>query len=291
MEKKIKKGVLISTIIIVVLSLVLVFLLFKFVSVKQLADKKAAKILAENGVEVNNKTKNTTKLNDGNYTTYNEFDLNKVLEDLGVNNETQNANQVIDNVTSNIATQDQSNPLYNVGSLGAELDPGDLMMFTDLLNKADYNPFVAQTYSRIEEINFYKIFYTGAGDISTREQNLADEYREVAGYDATLDITKIRVSYIEELLQKRIGKVPDNWRAFFKTGTDKNDLKYSDKYGAYYFEHDDTNYTTVKVVKGFVNGNTYTLIYQGVYSSNKTGTVTLNKQDNGEYTFVSNYAN
>ena len=291
MEKKIKKGVIISTIIIVVLSLVLVFLVFKFVSVKQLADKKAAKILAENGVEVNNKTKNTTKLNDGNYTTYNEFDLNKVLEDLGVNNETQNANQVIDNAVANITTQDQSNPLYNVGSLGTELDPGDLMMFTDLLNKADYNPFVAQTYSRIEEINFYKIFYTGAGDISTREQNLADEYREVAGYDATLDITKIRVSYIEELLQKRIGKVPDNWRAFFKTGTDKNDLKYSDKYGAYYFEHDDTNYTTVKVVKGFVNGNTYTLIYQGVYSSNKTGTVTLTKQDNGEYTFVSNYAN
>ena len=298
MEKNNKKYVIAATAVIVVLAIILIGSLLRLVGLKQLGNANGSgneKFISYGKTKKknDNKTSNddNTTGNELNEVDLNQIDINAFVENILLRDgAATTTDTIVDANGSTVAAQ--SNPSnqgqrqsVDVGSLGHELDPGDLMMFTDLINRADYNPFVVRTYSNVDSLNVFNLFYDGAGDTASREANVATEYKEVTGRDPQINdnIVKVRVSYIEDLLRRRIGKVPDNWRESMSLST------YSDKYQAYYRENMDTEYMTFKVLKGYVNGNTYTLVYQSVYTSDVNGTVTMVKQDNGEYRFVSNY--
>ena len=134
----------------------------------------------------------------------------------------------------------------------APLSEERLTEIETMLNDKENNGFVSMnSYSCPEELSLYNALYDGAG-IGVGSWEWTDE--EVQDYMAATGWEEMYISVyhysredVEALVQKKLGiSVADL--------TKDIDLRYNEKYDAYYHAHSDTQYQPVEVLSGRLEG-------------------------------------
>ena len=139
---------------------------------------------------------------------------------------------------------------------GTTLSDRELKTIEKNLNGVGYYGFLRSTYSDPTYIDWFEVFYVGAGfDRGYPSKEVIDAYLKAAGYDEMMtDLTTVSGDNVKQYVKAT-------------TGHDYSEMKkpldwvYLDEYDLYCYEHGDTNQSQVEVISGVVNGDEYTVTY------------------------------
>lgn len=139
---------------------------------------------------------------------------------------------------------------------GTPVSDKELKTIEKNLNGVGYYGFLRSTYSDPTYIDWFEVFYVGAGfDRGYPSKDVIDAYLKAAGYDEMMtDLTTVSGDSVKQYVKATTGhdysemKNPLNWI-------------YLKEYDLYCYEHGDTNQSQVDVVSGVVNGDEYTVTY------------------------------
>ena len=142
-------------------------------------------------------------------------------------------------------------------------------------------------YTKPSALDLNEALYNGAGyeqaSLTTEEAKL---YSQKAKQEITTDVTKLTTAQINTVLKNKTS-------LSLKDITKKFNWTYLEKYDAYYFQHGDTNYSTVECISGYkTSSGLYVIKYKSnnTMTENQTFTVTMQNK-NSNYLFVSNIKN
>lgn len=178
-------------------------------------------------------------------------------------------------------------PTLGLTELNIEaLSEKELVAIEAFLNDKENNGFVAfNEYDCPEEVSLFDALYDGAG-IGVGSWDWTDE--EVQNYMVTIGLEELYIPVlrfaradVEALLQKKLG-------ISLADLTKDIEIRYIEKYDAYYHAHSDTQYRPVEVLNGWLEGGLYVVDYE-IGHMGDTGRVTMRATDDG-YQFVSNIA-
>lgn len=156
-----------------------------------------------------------------------------------------------------------------------------------MLNAEENNGFVSMNeYTCPEEVSLFDALYSGAG-IGVGSWDWTDE--EVQDYLAAIGLEEVYIPVlrfkrgdVEALLQKKLGiSIADL--------TKDIDMRYIEKYDAYYHSHSDTQYQPVEVLSGWLEGGEggFFIVDYKIGWGDDEGRVVLKLIKDG-YQFVSN---
>ena len=181
----------------------------------------------------------------------------KEIEDL--KNQVEDLNKVVQNKVIEANTN-------NAVQTTTELTTDELKKIEEYLNKKENNGFVSYNlYKNIDEINLGEVFYNNDETVSQAE---IDEL--LNGQEQMTDIFKVTTSKVKEEMYKKTGKKlnDDEIKNRFK-------WKYLSKYDAFYNQHGDTNYMTVKCQSGNkTSDGTYKVILTNAVPFERNGSNT-----------------
>lgn len=179
-------------------------------------------------------------------------------------------------VTSKTTSTNNSN---DVALTSAEID-----FFSSYLSEIANNGFLQSSYTKPTEIDLDEALYNGAGcDNVTLSEDEKKLYSQTSDQEIMTDITKLTTEQINTIIKEKTGLTFDDINT-------KLNWTYLEKYDAYYFQHGDTNWTTIKCVSGYkTSSDLYVIKYKGSYIADYSGTSTVTLQKKGtNYLFVSN---
>ena len=148
-----------------------------------------------------------------------------------------------------------------------------------------HNQFLTSLYERPEDIDLFELFYCGTGrSVGMSEEEL----RQVGSFDENgaliYDTDKLPVADLDAVLLENTGLTLAE-----TAGTGLDQFQYLPEYDAYYHAHGDTNYFhSVQIVAGERSGDTFRLYYDQARTDSGWGCVTLERQSDGSFWFVSN---
>ncbi|MCR5509770.1 MAG: YARHG domain-containing protein [Lachnospiraceae bacterium] len=163
---------------------------------------------------------------------------------------------------------------------GTSLSDRELKAIEKKLNGIGYYGFLRSTYSDPTYIDWFEVFYVGAGfEQGYPSKGVVDAYLKAAGYDELMtDLTTVSGDSVKQYVKST-------------TGHDYSEMKYPldwvylKEYDLYCYEHGDTNQSQVSVISGVVNGDEYTVTYKNEAGDRYCVTFA----DNGDtYRFISN---
>lgn len=164
------------------------------------------------------------------------------------------------------------------------LTSAEIDFFSGYLSEIENNGFLQTAYNKPSEMELNEALYNGAGcDNVTLSEDEKKLYAQISGEEIMTDITKLTTAQINSVLKEKTGST-------FKDITTKLNWTYLEKYDAYYFQHGDTNWTTIKCVSGYkTSSDLYVIKYKGSYIADNNGTCTVTLQKKGtDYLFISN---
>ena len=155
------------------------------------------------------------------------------------------------------------------------------------LNAEENNGFVSMNeYSCPEEVSLFDALYGGAGigvgSWEWTEEEVQDYMTAIGWEELYIPVLRFKREDVEALLQKKLG-------ISLADLTKDVDMRYIEKYDAYYHAHSDTQYQPVEVLSGWLEGGEgglYIIDYK-IGWNDETGRVTLRSTKDG-YQFVSN---
>ena len=170
----------------------------------------------------------------------------------------------------------------NVEALSAK----KLVEIEAFLSDEENNGFVSMNeYTCPEEVYLYYALYGGAGigvgSWEWPDEEVQDYLTAIGWEEIYVPVLRFKRGDVEALVQKKLG-------ISLSDLTKDIDLRYVEKYDAYYHAHSDTNYQTVKVLHGWLEGGLYVVDYE-IGAMGDMGRVTLKLTKDG-YQFISNVA-
>ena len=170
----------------------------------------------------------------------------------------------------------------NVEALSAK----KLVEIEAFLSDEENNGFVSMNeYTCPEQVYLYYALYEGAGigvgSWEWPDEEVQDYLTAIGWEEIYVPVLRFKRRDVEALVQKKLG-------ISLSDLTKDIDLRYVEKYDAYYHAHSDTNYQTVKVLHGWLEGGLYVVDYE-IGAMGDMGRVTLKLTKDG-YQFISNVA-
>ena len=163
---------------------------------------------------------------------------------------------------------------------GTPISDKELKTIEKKLNGVGYYGFLRSTYSDPTGIDWFEVFYVGAGfDKGYPSKEVVDAYLKAAGYDELMtDLTTVSGEDVKKYVKAT-------------TGHDYSEMKYPldwvylKDYDLYCYEHGDTNQFNVELLYGVVNDDEYSVVYSTESGVNMCVTFTENDD---YYRFISN---
>lgn len=154
--------------------------------------------------------------------------------------------------------------------------------WTAYLSLRDNNGFLCSEYERPQDADLAEIFYTGAGlpDASNLTAELKAAYEKAVGLEIQTDMTWVDGAMADAFLQNKCGTALKYHLKGLQHWT------YLPESDVYLFQHGDTHYRLITVLKAIQTKDTATVTYTRE-DAPETWTVTLNRVD-GRWNFVSN---
>ena len=129
----------------------------------------------------------------------------------------------------------------------------ELQEWQERLNDPEWNGFVTHMYGDVKYLSLAELLYNGAGIThEVAEAELAAYLDAMGMEELQTDLEAITAQDLDAYLREHTGLT----LADFASGLD---WVYVEEYDTYYFQHGDTNFTSVEVVSGTRTGNTVAL--------------------------------